>query len=72
MKYPEPKFINKDGSLTAYSLACGYVQDIGNGWKLYKDGCYHVHKDVNNWLTFASLTEARKAARSVRGDQVAR
>lgn len=71
MIYKEPKFINKDGSLTAYSLACGYVQDLGNEWKLYKDGCYHVHRTVNEWHTFASLTEARKvAALLVRGELI--
>lgn len=62
MEYPTPKFINKDGSLTAYSLACGYVQHLGNGWKLYQDGCYHVHRSVNEWHTFSKLTEARKFA----------
>jgi hypothetical protein len=65
MIYPEPQFYNIDGSLTAYSLACGYVQDIGNGWKLYRDGCYHLHKDIDNWLTFSKLTDARKAARLI-------
>jgi hypothetical protein len=65
MQYKEPKFINKDGSLTAYSLACGYVQVLEDNWKLYQDGCYHLHKDVNNWLTFSKLTDARKAAKLI-------
>ena len=35
-----PKFYNKDGTLTAYSFACGYVEtfEIGeNRIRLYKD-----------------------------------
>ena len=58
--YKEPKFHNKDGSLTAYSLACGYVQILGDGWKLYKDGCYHLQRSNTEWHTFSSLTKARK------------
>jgi hypothetical protein len=65
MRYPEPKFKNKDGSLTAYSFACGYVQDIGNGWQLYKDGCYHLQRSNTEWLTFGSLTEARRIAKQL-------
>lgn len=68
-----PKFTNKDGSLTAYSFACGYIQRC---WvtnpeleqieiDLYKDGCYHVRAyDLTNkfrlvWNSFDTLTEAR-------------
>jgi hypothetical protein len=57
-------FYTKTGLLNAYALACGYVE-VRNGWRLYKDGCYHVHKDVDNWLTFGTLTEARKVWRKL-------
>jgi hypothetical protein len=61
MLYPEPKFKNKDGSLTAYSLACGYVETLANDWQLFKDGCYHLRRTNEEWLTFAKLTDARNA-----------
>ena len=40
-------FYRKDGTLTAYALACGYVQKFeseisGETVELYKDGVYHV------------------------------
>jgi len=40
----EPKFYNSDGELTAYALACGYIETAG----AYKDGdwwsmLYHEH-----------------------------
>lgn len=57
-EYPEPKFYNKDGSLTVYSFACGYVQRE-NGWDLHKDGCWHV-QGHGEWYSFDTLTEARK------------
>lgn len=66
MKYPEPKFHNKDGSLTAYALACGYVQTLGNGWKLFQDGCYHLRRSNEEWLTFSSLTQARQAYKLIK------
>lgn len=38
----EPKFYNKDGSLTRYSFACGYVEQK-NGLRLHMEhGVYHV------------------------------
>ena len=61
MIYPEPKFIKKDGSLTAYSLACGYVETLGDGWQLFQDGCYHLRRSNEDWLTFSTITQARKA-----------
>jgi hypothetical protein len=63
--YPKPKFYNLDGRLTAYSLACGYIQDMSNGWKLYKDRCYHLQRSNSEWLTFTSLTKARKMAKQL-------
>jgi hypothetical protein len=51
---------NKDGHLSAYGLACGYIQTAANGWQLFHDGCYHVRRSAEEWLTFSSLTKARK------------
>jgi hypothetical protein len=53
------KFENKDGTLTAYAFACGYVQRKGE-YKLFEDGCFHV-QGLGIWQTFSTLTEARKA-----------
>lgn len=55
--------LNKDGSLTAYAFACGYVEEKGN-YKLFKDGCFHI-QGAGLWLTFSTLTEARKAFRKL-------
>lgn len=75
-----PKFRNKNGDLSAYSFACGYVQwasldgtELGhwqNGKKMYLDGCvYHVKvfKDGQriSWESFDTLGEARKYYRSI-------
>ena len=42
----QPKFYNKDKSLTAYALACGYIQvRYFNNIRvelLHDTGCYHV------------------------------
>ena len=73
------KFKNKDGSLTAYSFACGYIQRVEKAdlsCELYLDGTWHVRffnrsanwsKGFNegldsgrHWLSFDSLTQARK------------
>ena len=66
MEYPEPKFVNKDGTLTAYSLACGYVQALEDGWELFQDGCYHLRRSSEEWLTFSSLTKARQTYKTIR------
>ena len=67
--YPEPKFYNADGSLTGYALACGYIQDR-NGWQLFKDGCYHVRRTSEEWATFGSLVEARRALKALTRDNL--
>ena len=63
------KFYNKDGTLTAYALACGYIETSEkNDIKitLWKEGCFHVRKhDFNKgirifWKSFDNLTSARK------------
>lgn len=57
------ELLTKSGKLTAYAFACGYLETIGE-WRLYKDGVYHLQKlDGSQWLTFATLTEARKYQR---------
>ena len=69
-------FNRKDGKLTAYALACGYIQreaaHLGGEVTLYHEGaCYHVRTwDVTTgrreWLTFRLLEDARKAYRQAR------
>ena len=70
-----PKFNNKDGSLTAYGFLCGYIQSktYSTGKdeirvELYHDSCYHVRKfdyregkEFRVWESFDNLTDARKA-----------
>ena len=67
----KPKFYNKNGTLTAYALACGYIEELGE-WQLYRDGCFHVRKSgfyLGNgsveWHTFSTLTEARQALKKL-------
>jgi hypothetical protein len=64
-----PKFRNRDGSLSSYSFACGYIEQFrkdGIHVTLEKDGCFHIKSyDFNNherllWETTNSLTAARK------------
>lgn len=66
--YKDPKFYTTTGKLTAYALACGYVEVYENGWKLFRDGCYHLRRSRNygEWLTFATLKEAQKAYTEVK------
>lgn len=72
-----PKFKNADGSLTYYSLKCGYIQHMKMAaqWKeLYAEhGHFHVRMGNTNdrfqvWETFTNmeLTKARKLYRSIR------
>jgi hypothetical protein len=65
-----PKFYNRDGSLTAYSFACGYVQkkEIAHyDVTLYLEGCWHIRTWDNEarkrigWESFNRLGQARKA-----------
>ncbi len=56
------KFTNKDGTLTAYALRCGYVDVLGDS-RLSHDVIYHVHWDKDDlyaWESFTTLKEARK------------
>lgn len=65
------KFKNKNGDLTHYALACGYIQkiDISDfSIVLWHEGgpCFHVsmRDNKNNtrvfWKVFENLTSARK------------
>lgn len=64
----EPKFYNKDKSLTDYALSCGYVErfdhDDDNRGMLFKEhGVYSVrgfHQGEHFHKVFHKLTEARK------------
>jgi len=69
-----PNFTNKDGSLTAYSLACGYREScvrLGTAGgeletQLFRDGCYHVltvdrTTHYRHWESFRLLSDARRA-----------
>lgn len=67
------KFKNADGSLTAYALACGYIQQKQAGplkAELYHDGCYHVRafRDGKRvyWEGFGKLGEARRHYAKIR------
>ena len=62
------KFENKDGSLTAYAFACGYIQTKKvNGIETrlsHSHSSYDVETWIDNnrvyWLSTESLTIARK------------
>lgn len=70
------KFRNKDGSLTLYAFACGYIEVehfndyapmSGIDIKLWHEGaCFHVRahdfdtRERLFWESFDTLTEARK------------
>lgn len=69
-----PRFQNKDGSLTPYAFACGYIQTNIPNWadaphkpfvELFRDGVWHVKRYLNNertfWECYDTLTDARKA-----------
>lgn len=71
-----PKFHNKNGTLTAYAFACGYIEKRtlatdGGEATLYRDGaCWHVQArdDARGrflWECFDTLTPARAFFRKV-------
>lgn len=59
-----PKFYQKSGWLTIYSLACGYIEFVEiNGNRLtlsYEGACFHV-KLNSQWDSFDTHPEAKKA-----------
>ena len=68
------KLHNKNGTLTTYGFACGYIEEktLLNGFRvqLYRDGCWHVRKfDKENarlvWECPLLLTDARKLFRTL-------
>jgi hypothetical protein len=65
------RFNNKNGTLTRYAFACGYIEQketISNRVSLSLDGVYHVKGLINNqrvWECFDKLTDARKFYNSV-------
>ena len=60
---------NKRGTLTAYGLACGYVEKRGEATLHREHGLYHVRGwvpgmhggSVRAWQVFERLVNARKA-----------
>jgi len=70
----DPIFYTKDGKLTAYALACGYVEkDITEAnvkMMFMEHNHYHVKHGQNgtklNWETFDKLSEARKYYNSIK------
>lgn len=63
------KFYNKDGTLTRYSLACGYIEFYSGAHsadyiRLELDGTYHIKGSIGCdrriWEVTDSLTTARK------------
>ena len=70
------KFKNKDGSLTMYSFACGYIEEHKiKGIDIYlsfeHDSCFDIkiydgHERLF-WLQRSSLGEARKLVSNVKG-----
>jgi hypothetical protein len=65
----DPKFFNKDGSLTSYSFSCGYMQKKGNFTLWKQHYCYHIAgRNIEGkqvWESTDSLTEARKLLRKL-------
>ena len=72
----EPKLTNKNGTLTAYALACGYVESRplatrGSIARLFRDGgVWHVQArdDARGrfvWECFDTLTPARAFFRNL-------
>lgn len=64
------KFYTKDGRLTPYALACGYVEQKDYGpiriTLCFQHNCYHVlaydhdRKVMRFWESFRTLTMARR------------
>lgn len=55
----------KDGRISAYGFACGYIEAVENGYKratiLMEHGVYHVQWKLDDgWATFDALADARE------------
>ena len=67
------KFYLNDGQLSAYSFACGYVQEAkGKEYyiKMYSESVVHVKVFANDstrleWNSYDTIGEARKAFRAL-------
>lgn len=67
------KFHNKNGSLTVYAFACGYVEEYkidDTTLSLFQDGVWHVQGRNDNgrfvWESFDLLGQAREFFRQQR------
>ncbi len=73
MNMNEPKFYNNNGDLTAYALACGYIETAGayhsgTYWAMlyHEHGHYHVKYSLGEKVgyterwDFTTLAKARK------------
>lgn len=68
------KFNNKNGTLTVYAFACGYVEEYkidDTTLKLFQDGLWHVQGRSDTlgrflWESFEYLTQAREFLRQQR------
>ena len=67
--YKEPKFHNKDGTLTRYALSCGYVEVKGKFSLWSEHGVLHVRgldkNDKQVWKNPETLKEGRKLLRQL-------
>ncbi len=65
-----PKMSNKDGSLTDYAFACGYVMEKGSARLAMRDGVFFLYcgGDKREVRTFRrrEMTKAKRALREVK------
>lgn len=61
-----PKFVNKDGFLTLYSFACGYIE-TNEGWKDKRQVCLSL---VNNELRLFELVVYDQDERIITRDNI--
>jgi hypothetical protein len=68
------KFFNKNGTITSYSFACGYVENYGNCRISREANGYHVQgaNQTNSlfWEIFEKVKDARAFARKTGGKLV--
>lgn len=67
------KLKTKTGRLTSYGFACGYVERSGPFTLSMEHGVYHIkgysYTGARIWETARTLTQARKALRTIRNTQ---
>lgn len=59
----DPKFYNKNGSLTRYALSCGYVEKKGDVQLYREHNCYHIVMLGSNGEVVRKATDSLKEAR---------